>query len=163
MCSSDLAQSVIPEVIGPVLERRPKSSRPWRFPKACPECGADFVRLEGEANTYCVNGECPAQQVRRIMHFAGRSALDIDGLAEERVKAIIDTGLVRDVADLFGLRVDALADVEGPPDRKGTRSRIGEKSAQRTVDSIAERRSAPLHRLLIGLSIQHVEIGRAHV
>ncbi len=150
------AQSVIPEVIGPVLELRPKSARPWRFPKECPECGAPFVRLEGEANTYCVNGECPAQQVRRIMHFAGRSALDIDGLAEERVKAIIDAGLVRDVADLFGLTVASLADVQGPPDRKGTRSRIGEKSAQRTVDSIAERRSAPLHRLLIGLSIQHV-------
>ena len=150
------AQSVIPEVIGPVLELRPKSARPWRFPKDCPECGAPFVRLEGEANTYCVNGECPAQQVRRIMHFAGRGALDIEGLAEERVKSIIDAGLVRDVADLFGLSVAALADVQGPPDRKGTRSRIGEKSAQRTVDSIAERRSAPLHRLLIGLSIQHV-------
>ncbi|MEY3360824.1 MAG: NAD-dependent ligase LigA [Actinomycetota bacterium] len=150
------AQSVIPEVIGPVLERRPTSARPWRFPKVCPECGAPFVRLEGEANTYCVNGECPAQQVRRIMHFASRGALDIEGLAEERVRSIIEAGLVRDVADLFGLRVDALAEVQGPPDRRGTRSRIGEKSAQRTVDSIAARRSAPLHRLLIGLSIQHV-------
>lgn len=150
------AQSVIPEVIGPVLELRPKSARPWKFPKDCPECGAPFVRLEGEANTYCVNGECPAQQVRRIMHFASRGALDIEGLAEERVRSIIDAGLVRDVADLFSLGVDALAEVQGPPDRKGTRSRIGEKSAQRTVDSIAERRSVALHRLLIGLSIQHV-------
>jgi len=155
------AQSVIPEVIGPVLDLRPKSSRPWRFPKDCPECGAPFVRLEGEANTFCVNGECPAQQVRRIMHFASRGALDIEGLAEERVQWIIDAGLLRDVADIYSLTVPTLAAVTGPERigkdgkaRKGIR--IGDASAQRTITSIEGSKTAPLHKFLIGLSIQHI-------
>ena len=155
------AQSVIPEVIGPVLERRPKSSRPWRFPKACPECGADFVRLEGEANTYCVNGECPAQRLRRIEHYASRGGVDIRGLGEERAQWIIDAGLLRDVADIYALTVEALAEVTGPErvdedgrTRKGVR--IGERAARSTLAAVEASKTAPLAKILTGLGIQHV-------
>lgn len=155
------AQSVIPEVIGPVLELRPKSARPWRFPKACPECGADFVRLEGEANTYCVNGECPAQRLRRIEHYASRGGVDIRGLGEERAQWIIDAGLLRDVADIYALTVESLAAVTGPArvdadgrTRKGVR--IGEKAARSTLAAVEASKTAPLAKILTGLGIQHV-------
>jgi DNA ligase (NAD+) len=155
------AQSVIPEVIGPVLELRPKSARPWRFPTDCPECGAMFVRLEGEANTYCVNGECPAQRLRRIEHFASRGGVDIRGLGEERAQWIIEAGLLRDVADIYSLTVEALAEVTGPTrvddqgrSRKGIR--IGEKAARTTLDAIEASKTAPLAKILTGLGIQHV-------
>ncbi|MFM8972832.1 MAG: hypothetical protein ACKOOG_09380, partial [Actinomycetota bacterium] len=64
------AGDVIPEVVGPVAARRPKGTRRWRFPKACPECGAALVRIEGEANHHCVNSDCPAQRVQRLVHWA---------------------------------------------------------------------------------------------
>ena len=155
------AQSVIPEVIGAVLDLRPKSSRPWHFPKDCPECGAPFVRLEGEANTYCVNGECPAQRLRRIEHYASRGGVDIRGLGEERAQWIIEAGLLRDVADIYSLTVESLAAVTGPPrvgsDGKPQKGiRIGEKAARTTIEAIEASKAAPLAKILTGLGIQHI-------
>ena len=82
------AGDVIPEVVGPVLAKRKRGARTWKFPTECPVCAQPLVRLDGEADTRCVNVDCPAQRVQRIVFFAGRSAMDIEGLGEERVDAV---------------------------------------------------------------------------
>jgi DNA ligase (NAD+) len=140
------AGDVIPEVVGPVLAARPPRTRRWKFPSACPECGEPLVRLEGEANHYCVNVDCPMQRVQRIVHFAGRGAMDIEGLGEERVRQFVDAGLLNDAADIYDLSVDKLVPLE----------RIGTKSAQLLVDAIDGSKDRPLWRLLVGLGINHV-------
>jgi DNA ligase (NAD+) len=104
------------------------------------------VRLEGEADTRCVNVDCPAQRVQRIVFFAGRSAMDIEGLGEERVSQFVSAGLLHDAADVYALTVDALVPLE----------RIGEKSAQQLVAAVDQSRSRPLAKLLVGLGIRHV-------
>ncbi|HEY1733739.1 MAG TPA: NAD-dependent DNA ligase LigA, partial [Acidimicrobiales bacterium] len=119
------AGDVIPEVVGPVLPGSPlggtrsagggapKRRKPrWKFPTACPSCGSPLVRLEGESDTYCTNIDCPAQQVQRIVHFASRGAMDIEGLGEERVVQLVREDLAADPADLYLLEPDRLATLE---------------------------------------------------
>jgi DNA ligase (NAD+) len=138
------AGDVIPEVVGPVLAKRRKGLRRWKFPKDCPACGEPLVRVEGEAATNCVNIDCPAQRWGRIVHFA--AAMDIDGLGEERVRQFIDAGLLSDPADIYWLDVERLVQLE----------RIGQKSAQQLVDNIQRSKSQQLARLLVGLSVPNV-------
>jgi DNA ligase (NAD+) len=143
------AGDVIPEVVGPVLggpgvprRRKPK----WKFPLACPSCGTALVRLPGESDTYCTNIECPAQRVQRIVHFASRSAMDIEGLGEERVFQLVGAGLIEDPADLYSLEVAQLAGLE----------RFATLSATNLVAGIAGSTGQPLSRLLVGLGIRHL-------
>ncbi len=138
------AGDVIPEVVGPVLAKRPKNARRWKFPKKCPTCGQPLVRAEGEAATNCVNVDCPAQRWGRIVHFA--AAMEIDGLGEERVRQFIDAGLLADASDLYWLTVEELVPLE----------RIGERSAQLLVDQIEKSKSQSLVRLLVALGIANV-------
>ena len=138
------AGDVIPEVVGPVLAKRRKGLKRWKFPKDCPACGEPLARAEGEAATNCVNVDCPAQRWGRIVHFA--AAMDIDGLGEERVRQFIDAGLLSDPADIYWLDVERLVKLE----------RIGQKSAQQLVDNIQASRSQQLGRLLVGLSVPNV-------
>src|SRR5918996_4503730 len=138
------AGDVIPEVVGPVLAKRPKRARRWKFPKDCPACGEPLVRVEGEAATNCVNVDCPAQRWGRIVHFA--AAMEIDGLGEERVRQFIDAGLLADGGDLYSLTVEKLVPLE----------RIGERSAQLLIDQIEKSKSRPLARLLVALGIPNV-------
>ncbi|HLM19155.1 MAG TPA: NAD-dependent DNA ligase LigA, partial [Acidimicrobiia bacterium] len=140
------AGDVIPEVVGPVLAKRTKGARRWKFPTSCPVCDQPLVRLEGEADTRCVNVDCPAQRVQRIVFFAGRSAMDIEGLGEERVTQFVQAELLHDAADLYSLTVERLVPLE----------RIGERSAQLLVDAIDQSRARPLAKLLVGLGIRHV-------
>jgi len=140
------AGDVIPEVVGPVLAKRKKGARRWKFPTHCPVCHQPLVRLEGEADTRCVNVDCPAQRVQRIVFFAGRSAMDIEGLGEERVTQFVEAGLLNDAADVYSLTVERLVPLE----------RIGERSAQLLVAAIDQSRSRPLAKLLVGLGIRHV-------
>ncbi|HVX21863.1 MAG TPA: NAD-dependent DNA ligase LigA [Acidimicrobiales bacterium] len=143
------AGDVIPEVVGPVTTgpEAPKKRRPpWRFPKACPSCGQPLVRLEGESDTYCTNIDCPAQREQRIVHFASRSAMDIEGLGEERVRQLIREGLATDPADLYLLQAGPLAGLE----------RMGELSAANLVAGIDASRVQPLNRLLVALGIRHL-------
>jgi len=140
------AGDVIPEVVGPVVSLRKKGARKWKFPTKCPVCGEALVRLEGEANHHCVNVDCPAQRVQRIVHFAGRSAMDIEGLGEERVRQFVDAGLLSDAGDIYSLTVEQLVPLE----------RIGERSAQLLVDAIDASRTRPLARLLVGIGIAHI-------
>jgi DNA ligase (NAD+) len=140
------AGDVIPEVVGPVVAKRPPKTKPWRFPKKCPECGQPLVRVEGEANHHCVNVDCPAQRVQRLVHWASRGAMDIEGLGEERVRQFVDAGLLEDAADIYALTVDRLVPLD----------RIGERSAQLLVDAIEASKRQPLWRVLVGLGINHV-------
>ena len=115
--------------------------------RTAPSAAAPLVRRGDESDTYCVNPACPAQQLQQIVHFASRGALDIEGLGEQRVAQLLAAGLVRDVADLFILRV------RGPRPTRGLRRALGDV-ARATRSS--GRKSAPLSRVLVGLGIRHV-------
>ncbi len=140
------AGDVIPEVVAPILEFRPKSSTPWEFPDRCPVCGELLFRIEGEVDWYCPNFECPAQVVARIAHFASRGAMDIAGLGETNAQRFYDLGLVRTAADLYFLQKEDLLKLEG----------FKEKSAAQLIDAIEKSRTRPLDRLLVALTIRHV-------
>jgi DNA ligase (NAD+) len=140
------AGDVIPEVVGPVLSARASGSVPWAFPKTCPSCNSPLVRLEGESDTYCINADCPAQTVQRIVHFASRGAMDIEGLGEQRVAQFVAAGLLSDAADLYRLGVADLVGLEG----------FGELSAVNLVAAVDQSRSRPLANLLTALGIRHV-------
>jgi DNA ligase (NAD+) len=143
------AGDVIPEVVGPVRDGPgvPARRKPaWRFPATCPSCGEPLRRLPGESDTFCTNIDCPQQRVQRIVHFASRAALDIEGLGEERVLQLVTAGLVDDPADLYGLDVEQLVALE----------RFAAISAGNLVSAIAASRTQPLSRLLVALGIRHL-------
>jgi DNA ligase (NAD+) len=140
------AGDVIPEVRGPVLPLRPAGLPAWEFPVTCPVCGAALQRLEGEADTYCVNLECPGQQVQRISHFASRGAMDIEGLGERTVALFCREGLLGDVADIYSLDFERVEAFEG----------FGPLSVANLSGAIDASRQRPLANLLVGLSIRHL-------
>jgi DNA ligase (NAD+) len=140
------AGDVIPEVVAPVESLRPAGAVPWTFPRECPVCGHELVRLEGEADRYCVNLECPAQRVQRLFHFASRGAMDIEGMGEKVCVQLTERDLVRDVADLYSLSLETLIGLE----------RLAEKSATNLFEAIAASKRRPLAKLLVGLGIRHV-------
>ena len=140
------AGDVIPEVVGPVLAKRTRGARKWKFPTVCPVCAEPLVRIEGEANTYCVNADCPAQRVARIVHFASRGAMDIEGLGEERVRQFVEAGLLVDAGDIYSLTVEQLVPLE----------RMAPVSAQKLVDAIEASKTQGLARVLVGINIRNV-------
>ena len=140
------AGDVIPEVVAHVPSPGVTRAAEWEFPQLCPECQGALERTGEESDTYCVNPACPAQTREQIVHFASRSAMDIEGLGEQRVVQLLASGLIRDVADLYALRVESLQELEG----------LGLLSATALVEAIALSRSQPLSRVLIGLGIRHV-------
>ena len=143
------AGDVIPEVVGPVRDGPgvPKRRKPkWTFPTTCPSCGEPLTRLAGESDTFCTNIDCPAQRVQRIAHYASRSAMDIEGLGEERVVQLVAAGLVNDAADLYLLDTEQLVALE----------RFATISANNLVAAIAASRAQPLSRLLVALGIRHL-------
>ena len=140
------AGEVIPQIIGPVPEKRSGSERQWRMPSKCPVCGTPVVRDEGEAMHYCPNAACPGRRLEAIRHFASKGAMDIRGLGDMRVAQVIEAGLVKDVADLYDITVDQLLELEG----------FAKKSAEQLVASIAASRAQPLSRVIFGLGIRHV-------
>lgn len=140
------AGEVIPQIVGPLPEKRTGSERRWRMPAKCPACGAAAIREEGEAAAYCPNVACPGRKLEALVHFASRGAMDIRGLSYARIAQLVDAGLVSDVADLYDLRPEQLAKLDGYAD----------KSARSLVEAIAASRSRPLSRLVYGLGIRHV-------
>jgi DNA ligase (NAD+) len=140
------AGDVIPYVVQVVMAKRPAGSRPYVFPDRCPVCGHPAARLPGEAQWRCLNSACPAQLKERLRHFGSRHALDIEGLGEAAVDQLVDTGLVRHVADLYDLTVERVAALD----------RFAEKSAENLVRAIQASRDRGLARLLNGLGIRMV-------
>jgi DNA ligase (NAD+) len=140
------AGDIIPEVVRTLVERRPADSAPYRLPTTCPACDTPLVKPAGEAVTRCPNRRgCPAQLQARIEHFVARAAMDIDGIGEALIAALIESGLVTDVADLYALTAEQLAGLE----------RMGARSAENAVAAIAASRARPLGRLLFALGIRH--------
>jgi len=138
------AGEVIPHVLKVVKEG--KNRRAFRMPTKCPECGSAIHKAEGEVAYRCVNAACPAKRKESLLHFAGRHAMDIDGLGEKIVDQLVDKGLVKDVADLYSLKLDQVAKLE----------RMAEKSAQNLLDEIAASKKQPLSRLIYALGMQFV-------
>ncbi len=144
------AGDVIPHVVKVIEDKRPKGAKTYHLPETCPVCGGEVVKPEGEAVTRCTNASCPAQVKESILHWGSKQALDIDGLGEKLVDQLVETDLVGDVADLYDLQADAVADLD----------RMAEKSATNLVEAIeASKDRATLPRVVYGLGIRHV--GRA--
>ncbi|MDE0204928.1 MAG: NAD-dependent DNA ligase LigA, partial [Candidatus Tectomicrobia bacterium] len=140
------AGDVIPQVVSVIEEKRSEGSDPFVMPQRCPECETAVYKPEGEVVARCPNAVCPAQLRERLLHFAGRRAMDIDGLGAAVIEQLVDRGEVRDFADLYALRQTTLAELD----------RLAEKSAGNLVNAIERSRERGMARLLFGLGIRHV-------
>ena len=147
------AGDVIPQIVDVVLDKRPKSARPYKFPEVCPACGSHAVREEDEAVRRCTGGLiCPAQQVERLRHFVSRGAFDIEGLGEKQIQAFFDEGIVMSPADIFTLRARDARASKKLMQREG----YGETSVRNLFDAIDARRNITLDRVIYGLGIRHI-------
>ena len=142
------AGDVIPEIVSVIKELRPKTAKLWRFPKRSPLCGGDgaIERVPGEAAYRCVVAGSFEQQSRKLTHFAGKSALDIDGMGRETIKQLMENYLIADFDDIFELTKDELLELEG----------FEEKKAQNLIEGIDAAKKVSLDRVLVGLSIPHI-------
>jgi len=142
------AGEVIPQIIGPVPDRRDRKHPPAPYvpPTKCPACGTKAVPGVERGMLYCPNFECPARQLEGLVHFASRSAMDIRGLSYARIKQLIDAGLVHDAADIYDLRPAQIVELQ----------RFADKSAESLVEAIQASKTQPLSRLLFALGIDHV-------
>lgn len=138
------AGEVIPHVLKVV--KPGKNRKPFHMPRTCPECGSLIQHVEGEVAYRCVNAACPAKRKESILHYAGRHAMDIDGLGEKIVDQLVDKGLVKDLADLYALKEDSVAGLE----------RMAEKSAQNLLQELEASKKNSLARLIYALGIQFV-------
>lgn len=137
---------IIPQVLQVIESRRTGSEREYEFPRSCPVCGFDAVRPEGEAVRRCTNPVCPAKVKARIGYFAMRKAMDIEGLGFVLIDKLVDAGIVKNVADIYDLRLEQIAGLE----------RMAEKSATNLMDQIEASKTRGLQRLLYGIDIRHV-------
>ncbi|MGM0653212.1 MAG: NAD-dependent DNA ligase LigA [Bacillota bacterium] len=140
------AGEIIPEVLKVVEDKRSGIEKEFRMPANCPSCGAEAVRLSGEAARRCLNPSCPAQLVEKLVHFASRRAMDIEGLGPAVAEMLYNHELVRDVGDLYYLKIDELIILP----------RMAKKSAENLVTAIDKSKENPLRRLLFGLGIRFV-------
>ncbi|MFO5526333.1 MAG: NAD-dependent DNA ligase LigA [Cuspidothrix sp.] len=140
------AGEIIPEVVRVIKELRPLDTQPFIMPSHCPVCGQQVVREMGEAVTRCVNASCAAILKGEIEHWVSRDGLDIKGVGERLVYQLVDKGLVHSVADLYDLTTEKLCTLE----------RMGQKSAEKLVNAIAQSKTQPWARVLYGLGIRHV-------
>ncbi len=135
---------VIPKVVKVV--KSPKDAREFHMPKRCPVCGGHVVRAEGEADHRCVNANCPAKLRETIRHFASRGVMNIEGMGDALVNQLVETGMVKNVADIYNLTEENLLKLE----------RMGKKSAENILSEIKKSKEAPLERVIYGLGIRFV-------
>ena len=140
------AGEIIPEIVEVVRQERPAGTKPYCLPTVCPVCGAPVARDADGAAIRCTGAECPAQLLRNLTHFAGRNAMDIDGLGPAVLQQLVEAGLVANAADLYDLSVQDMARLE----------RMGEKSAQNAVNAIVKSKENDLWRLIYALGIRQV-------
>jgi DNA ligase (NAD+) len=147
------AGDVIPEVVGPVADLRTGAERAFEFPTHCPACGTQLAREDGGVDWRCPNARsCPAQLRERLFHLAGRGALDIEVLGYEAAVALLDSGLVTDEGELFGLTAEALSAVPFFMTKGGSLT----ANASRLLTNLEDARHRPLWRILVALSIRHI-------
>ncbi len=150
------AGDVIPQIVGPILSKRPPDSQPFSLSAklhdpdtgmaVCPECGSPIIKPEGEVMYYCPDAACPAQAEQRIEHFASREAMDIRGVGEQLSSALFRNGLINDFADLYYLTSQDLLKLEN----------MGEKSVANILQAIENSKQPALERLIYALGIRHV-------
>lgn len=142
------AGDIIPEVVESLPQLREETSKPFEFARVCPVCHQDLVRFEDEADTYCINNECPARIIEAIAHFASRDAMNIEGMGVKRVEQLYNNGLIRSVEDIYFLR-----------DKRESLTmldKMGEKSVDKLLNAIEVSKSNSLDKLLYGLGIRHI-------
>jgi DNA ligase (NAD+) len=138
------AGEVIPHIVR--VEKKGKNRRAFKMPEKCPECGSRIHKAPDEVAYRCVNASCPARRKESLLHFAGRHAMNIDGLGDKIVDQLVDKGIVKDVADLYALKLEPLAALD----------RMGEKSAQNLLDELAASKNNGLARLIYALGMRFV-------
>ncbi|MEA2069487.1 MAG: NAD-dependent DNA ligase LigA, partial [Verrucomicrobiota bacterium] len=147
------AGEIIPAVVKVVTEKRTGAEVEFEMPTACPVCGNDVEKREGEVALRCINLQCPAQVKNWLTHFASRGAMDINGLGESLVEQLVDSGLVKNPAELYSLQKTEVLGLE----------RMGEKSADNLIAGLAESRRRPFEKVIFGLGIRHVGKGAATI
>nr|WP_255431838.1 NAD-dependent DNA ligase LigA [Collinsella sp. BA40] len=160
------AGDVIPEVVGPVLDKRWPDAVEWDMPTECPACGSPVVHEDGEVAYRCVSLDCPAQLKERLIHWVSRGCMDVDGVGEELVDKLVEAGLVHDVADFYQLDADTIAALDTgrvyatSNAKKGVRAGdaipVGPTIAAKAVDQLNKSKRQPLGRVLFALGIRHV-------
>lgn len=140
------AGEIIPEILSVNKEKRPAGTVPYKLPERCPVCGSPVARDEDGAFIRCTGAECPAQQLRNVIHFASKNAMDIDGLGESLAQSLLSSGLIATAADLYSLEAEKVAELE----------RMGKKSAANLIASIEKSKFAGMARLLFALGIRQV-------
>lgn len=140
------AGEIIPQVVEALKSSRTGREKKFKMPAKCPACGGATKREEGEVAVRCENVFCPAQVKESVIHFASRTAMDIEGMGEALVDQLVDSGLIKDYGDIYMLKFDQVISLE----------RMGEKSARNLIDAIEGSKCAPLNRLIYGLGIRHV-------
>lgn len=160
------AGDVIPEVVGPVLDKRPDDAVEWDMPELCPACGSPVVHEGDEVAYRCVSLDCPAQLKERLIHWVSRGCMDVDGLGDELIDKMIEAGLLRDVADFYTLDTDSIAALDtgrtyAKDDKKkgvaaGDPIKVGHTIAGKVMDELVRSEAQPLSRVLFALGIRHV-------
>lgn len=160
------AGDVIPEVVGPVLDKRPDDAVEWDMPELCPACGSPVVHEGDEVAYRCVSLDCPAQLKERLIHWVSRGCMDVDGLGDELIDKMIEAGLLRDVADFYTLDADFIAALDtgrtyAKDDKKkgvvaGDPIKVGHTIAGKVMDELVRSKAQPLSRVLFALGIRHV-------
>ena len=145
------AGDVIPEVVGVVKKPEKERGEKFEMPHVCPVCGALAVRLEGEAATRCIGIECPAKQLQNIIHFASREAMNILGLGDNIIEDLLNRGMIKNIADLYGLKQEDFEKLK----------KNGKKFAKNLYDSIQNSKSNDLYRLITGLGIRNIGVKAA--
>jgi DNA ligase (NAD+) len=146
------AGDIIPEVVEPLVTLRDGSEKPFVMPTHCPDCGTKLVKMKAEDAAWrCPNNACPSRAYKRIEHFASKAALDIEGLGEKNVIALLSAGLVKDQADIFSLTTDQVVQLD----------RFAEVSARKLVDAIQSKKHPKLARFIYGLGIRHIGVQTA--
>ncbi len=140
------AGDVIPEVVRAVVEKRTGTEKLFEMPKTCPVCGSEVIRVPGQAVNKCIGIECPARNLRNIIHFASKEAMNIDGLGEKIIEQLIDKGLISNIADIYSLKLEDIASLK----------KDGKKFAENLINAINESKNNNLDRLINALGIEQV-------
>ncbi|HEY4964309.1 MAG TPA: NAD-dependent DNA ligase LigA [Candidatus Saccharimonadales bacterium] len=141
------AGDIIPEVIGPLVKLRDGSEKPFKMPTICPDCNKPLSKVKAEDAAWrCTNESCPSRTWKRIEHYASKAALDIEGLGEKNVIALLDAGLINDQADIYGMSVESVLKLD----------RFAEISANKLIEAINAKRHPELSRFIYGLGIRHI-------